>query len=149
MDVFKLQRMNSLAAEFKKHNFANSSEDAFRQAEQVFEVREAPQVSESPQVVVQQKVDSLAERRFEIILEQNNRKYEQELSLLRSALNTLANELENLKSELRRLHEQAPPKIKEQQVPLKTEPKEDHPRQGKFQPSDVDIQKMFYFGTKR
>lgn len=149
MDVFKLQRMNNLAAELRKHNMASSSEDAYQQAEQVFDERQAPQVSEETQVVVEQKVDHLAERRFELVLEQNNRKYEQELGLLRSALNTLANELENLKSELRRLHEQAPPKPKEQQTPLKTEPKEDHPRQGKFAPGDVDIQKMFYFGTKR
>ncbi len=148
MDVFKLQRMNSLAAELKKHNFASSSEDAFQQAEQIY-VEKAPEVSVEPQVVVQQKSDPLAERRVELLLEQNNRKYEQELGLLRSAVNTLANELENLKSELRKVHEQAPPKPKEQQVPLKTEPKQDHPRQGKFQPNDVDIQKMFYFGTKR
>ncbi len=149
MDVFKLQRMNSLAAELKKHNFAQSSEDAYQQAEQVYVDKEPSVVSVEPQVVVQQKVDPLAERRVELILEQNNRKYEQELGLLRSAVNTLANELEMLKSELRKFHEQAPPKPKEQQVPLKTEPKEDHPRQGKFQPNDVDIQKMFYFGTKR
>jgi hypothetical protein len=149
MDVFKLQRMNSLAAELKKHNFASSSEDAFQQAEQVYADKAVSEISAEPQVVVQQKSDPLAERRVELILEQNNRKYEQELGLLRSAVNTLANELESLKSELRKVHEQAPPKIKEQQVPLKTEPKEDHPRQGKFQPSDVDIQKMFYFGAKR
>ena len=148
MDVFKLQRMNSLAAELKKHNFASSSEDAFQQAEQVYVEKEVSEISAEPQVVVQQKSDPLAERRVELILEQNNRKYEQELGLLRSAVNTLANELENLKSELRRLHVEQP-KPKEQQVPLKTEPKEDHPRQGKFQPNDVDIQKMFYFGTKR
>jgi len=149
MDVFKLQKMNSLAAELKKHNFASSSEDAFQQAEQIYVDKEVSEISAEPQVVVQQKSDPLAERRVELILEQNNRKYEQELGLLRSAVNTLANELENLKSELRKVHEQAPPKPKEQQAPLKTEPKQDHPRQGKFQPNDVDIQKMFYFGTKR
>ncbi len=148
MDVFKLQKMNNLAAELKKHNFANSSEDAYQQAEQVYAEKEPSVVSDEPQIVVQQKTDTLAERRFEMILEQNNRKYEQELGLLRSALNTLANELESVKSHLRKLHEQSP-QPKEQQVPLKTEPKEDHPRQGKFTSNDVDIQKMFYFGTKR
>jgi len=147
MDVFQLQRVNSLAAELKKHNFAVSSEDAFQQAEQVYaEVKEQP--ADAPQVLVEQKADPLAERRFELILEQNNKKYEQEIGLLRSALNTLAQQLDSLKSELHKLHEQSP-KPKEQQVPLKTEPKEDHPRQGKFTSNDVDIQKMFYFGAKR
>jgi len=146
MDVFKLQRMNSLAAELKKHNFASSSQDAFQQAEQIFTEKEAV-VSDEPQLVIQQKADPLAERRFELILEQNNRKYEQELGLLRSAVNSLAMQLEGLKSELMKIHEA--PRPKEQQVPLKTEPKEEHPRQGKFTSSDVDIQKMFYCGTKR
>ena len=145
MDVFKLQKINSLASELKKHNFADSSDSAFQQAEQVFD--ESPQqvVEEKPMVV--QKVDALSERRFEMLLEQNNKRYEQEISLLRSALGTLANEIEGLKSELRKLSEQAP-KQKERQEPLKTEVKEEHPRQGKFTPSDVDIQKMFYYGKK-
>jgi len=147
MDVFKLQRVNSLAAELKKHNFAVSSEDAFQQAEQVYAEEKEQPVSDASQVLVEQKADPLAERRFELILEQNNKKYEQEIGLLRSALNALAQQLESLKSELHKLHES--PKPKEQQVPLKTEPKEDHPRQGKFTSNDVDIQKMFYFGAKR
>jgi parvulin-like peptidyl-prolyl isomerase len=146
MDVFKLQKINALASDLKKHNFAVSSEDAFQQAEQVY-VEQAPPLSEDAPVIVEKKVDNLAERRFELILEQNNRKYEQELGLLRSALNSLAVELESLKSELRKVHVE-PLKQKEHQAPLKTEPKEDHPRQGKFSPSDVDIQKMFYFGNK-
>jgi len=146
MDVFQLQRVNSLAAELKKHNFAVSSEDAFQQAEQVYaEVKEQP--ADAPQVLVEQKVDTLAERRFELILEQNNKKYEQEIGLLRSALNSLAQQLDSLKSELHKLHES--PKPREKQEPLKTEVKEDHPRQGKFTSNDVDIQKMFYFGAKR
>ncbi len=146
MDVFKLQRVNSLAAELRKHNFANSSDDAMQQAEQVYMEKEPQVVSDVPQVVVQ-KADLLAERRFELILEQNNKKYEQELGLLRSAVNSLAQQLESLKLELFKLHES--PKPKEVQAPLKTEPKEDHPRQGKFCSADVDIQKMFYFGAKR
>jgi membrane-bound lytic murein transglycosylase MltF len=148
MDVFKLQKINALASDLKKHNFAVSSEDAYQQAEQVFAEQEAPVVAEVQHVVVQ-KVDSLAERRFELILEQNNKKYVQEIHLLRSALGSLAQELESVKSEIRRLHEQAPSKPKEKQEPLKTEVKEDHPRQGKFTSADVDIQKMFYFGAKR
>ncbi|MBW2970187.1 hypothetical protein KY309_03150 [Candidatus Woesearchaeota archaeon] len=146
MDVFKLQRINSLASDLRKHNFAGSSEDAFQQAEQVFEEKQQGAVEEAAPVV--QKSNGLAERRFELLLEQNNKKYVEEFQVLRSALNSLAQELESLKSELRKLSEQAPPKPKERQEPLKTEVKEDHPRQGKFNPSDVDIQKMFYFGKK-
>ena len=148
MDVFKLQKINNLASELRKHNIADSSDSAFQQAEQVFEPSVQQVVIEEKPAVVQ-RVDVLAERKFEMLLEQNNKKYEQEISLLRSAVGTLANELECLKSELRKLSEQAPPKPKERQEPLKTEVKEEHPRQGKFTSTDVDIQKMFYFGAKK
>lgn len=146
MDVFKVQKINNLASDLKRHNFAASSEDAFQQAEQIFqENAEESVVIEQP---VEQKSDNLSGKRTELLLEMNNKKYEQEFSLLRSALNSLAQEIEILKAELRRLSEQAPPKPKERQEPLKTETKEEHPRQGKFVPGDVDIQKMFYFGKK-
>lgn len=147
MDVDKLQRINALASELRKHNFALSSDDAYRQAEQVYEEGSQAQVQtiHEPAPV---KEDALAERKIQLILDMNNKKFLQEFDLLRSALNTLANELEAVKSEMRKFSEQAPPKPKERQEPLKTEPKEDHPRQGKFTSSDVDIQKMFYFGTK-
>ncbi len=147
MDVFKLQKINNLAKELRNHNFASSSDSAFQQAEQVFEEGQQVVIEEKPAVV--QRVDALSERRFEMLLEQNNKRCEQEISLLRSALGSLANELECLKSELRKLSEQAPPKPKDRQEPLKTEVKEEHPRQGKFTSSDVDIQKMFYFGSKK
>lgn len=147
MDVDKLQRINALASELRKHNFALSNDEAYKQAEQVYEEGEQVQVQtmREPAPV---KEDALAERKIQLILDMNNKRFLQEFDLLRSALNTLANELEAVKSEMRKLSEQAPPKPKERQEPLKTEAKEDHPRQGKFTPSDVDIQKMFYFGTK-
>jgi len=142
MDVVKLQKLNSLASELRKHNFASSSDDAFKQAEQVYEQSEKTIRVESP--VVERKTDSLSEHRFELLLEQQRLKYEQELGLLRSALGVLSNEFEVLKSEVRKFSEV--PKVKERQEPLKTEPKVAHPRQGDFKPGDIDIQKMFYCG---
>ena len=82
------------------------------------------------------------------MLEMNSKKNSQELDLLRSAVGRLAHELESLKGELKRLLEEAPPRQKEKQQPLKTETKEAHPRQGNFTPDDVSIEKMFYFGNK-
>lgn len=148
MDVFKLQKINNLASDLRKHNFASSSEDAYQQAEQVFDEGQSGQVVSEEPVRQVERVDRLAERRFELLLEQNSKKYEQEILMLRSAVNTLHSEIESLKTSLHKLSEQAPPRPKEKQEPLKTEVKEEHPRQGKFQPSDVDIQKMFYFGKK-
>ena len=149
MDVVKLQKMNALASELRKHNFASSSDDAFHQAEEVIEHKPVQEESHSVVAPKVEKHDALYEKRFELLLEQQRSKYEQELGLLRSALGVLSKEVEGLKVSLSKVHEQAPPKPKESQKPLKTEVKEDHPRQGKFSPSDVDIQKMFYFGNKK
>ncbi len=148
MDVLNIQRMNALASELRKHNFASSSDDAFQQAQRVYQESDVQQVVVEEKPVVVPKANPLEEKKVELLLEMNNRKYDNELGLLRSAVNSLAQEIEGLKAELRKLSEVAPPRPKERQEPLKTEPKELHPRQGNFQPSDVDIQKMFYFGTK-
>lgn len=145
MDVDKIQRINALTSELRKHNFATSSEDAFQQAEQLYEDSEQVVVEEKQPVAEQ--TTHLEERKAELLIQMNNKKYEQEFSLLRSALNTLAQELETVKTELRKFSEQNP-RPKEKQAELKTETKEAHPRQGNFTPQDVDIQKMFYFGKK-
>lgn len=149
MDVLKLQKMNALASELRKHNFASSSDDAFQQAEQVIENKPVQEESHSIFVPKVERHDALIERRFELLLEQQRMKYEQELGLLRSALGVLSREVEGLKASISKVQVQVPPKPKEAQQPLKTEVKEDHPRQGKFSPGDVDIQKMFYFGNKK
>lgn len=159
MNVDNLQKINALASELRKYNFADSSEDAFRQAEQTLNQGERSQtqaavVSESQPVQkpvqepVQQPQDGLVQRQVEILLEQHGRKQQQEVALLRAAVNQLSAELSALKGQLEKLSVQAPPKPKEKQVELPKEAKEDHPRQGKFTSNDVDIQKMFYFGNK-
>ena len=146
MDIFKTQKINALASELKKHNFADSSEDAFQQAEQVLKESPVQQAAVEEKPVSSVSSDHLAETKLKLMLDMNNKKYSQEISLLRSALGTLAQEVEGLKSQLVKLSEQVP---KEKQVPLKTEPKVPHPRQGNVTPDDVDLRKMFYFGTKK
>ncbi|HLC32758.1 MAG TPA: hypothetical protein VJJ82_02950 [Candidatus Nanoarchaeia archaeon] len=149
MDVDKLQRINALASELRKHNFALSSDEAFEQAEQVYEGGNGTQVIVEQKPMQLQNADALSMRRFEMMLEQNNKKYEQEFATYRNAINMLAAQLELLKAELTKASVVAQERPKEKQAELKTEVKEAHPRQGNFQPSDVDIQKMFYFGAKR
>jgi len=151
MDVEKLQRINALASELRKHNFALSSDEAYQQAEQVYEGGTGTQVLvEQKPMITSQNQDALSLRRFEMMLEQNNKRYEAEFATYRNAINMLANQLELLKAELVKSNvERNAERPKEKQAELKTEVKEAHPRQGNFQPSDVDMQKMFYFGAKR
>ena len=165
MDAMKLQKINALASELRKHNFAMSSEDAFKQAETVYDgnVSGGPQVlvmEQHPAFTTQQPTpaaapaDEMTSRKIELLIENHSKKYEEEFSVLRSAINQLIGELNSIKSHLAKGTQSSASTDenrthKEKQAELKTETKEDHPRQGKFQPADVDIQKMFYFGAKR
>lgn len=147
MNIEEVQRMNAMASELRKHNFASSSDDAFQQAKQMFVPQQEQTVVPKPKLIEENNV--LLEKKFELIVQMNNKKYEQEISLLRSAFTALANEFEVLRAQLSKVQEQAPQKPKERQEPLKTEAKESHPRQGNFTSADVNIQKMFYFGNKK
>lgn len=148
MNVDQLQKINALANEFKKHNFAQSNEDAYKQAESVYDPSKRPKTEskteEQPQSM---KLDSgLMEKKIEYLLEMNNKRFEKEINILKDALNELNQELQELKKMPR-------PEVKTEkkpvQQPLKTETKEPHPKRGDYTSTDVDIQKMFYFGTKR
>ena len=145
MDVEKLQKINALANELKKHNFAAGNDEAFKQAESVYD----PKQQEKKPMQTTKIEDSLSEKRFEIMLQMNNKRYDNEISMLKSALRQLAEEFTQMKQKIheRPAQRQEPPKPVQKE--LKTEPKQDHPKQGKFTSDDVDIQKMFYFGTKR
>lgn len=153
MNFNDVQKMNALASELRKNNFAGSSVDAFQQAQDIVKVRHElnSQGLISREHSAVQDPAALFEKRFQLILDMNNKKYEQEFALLRSALNQLSSELSSVRSELQKARSVVSevPKQKEVQQPLKTEVKESHPRQGNFTSSDVDIQKMFYFGSKR
>lgn len=138
-----------MASELRKFNMAESSDDAVKQAQSYFLEGERPRAVQSAPIISH---SSLEERRTELLLEIQDKKYQQELSLLRSAINHLASELTQIKIELKRTTEQSKileqSKQKERQEILQTQVKEDHPRQGKFTSADVDIQKLFYFGNK-
>lgn len=165
MDAMKLQKINALASELRKHNFAMSSEDAFKQAETVYDNNSSggAQVlvmEQHPAFTTQQQqapaappADEMTSRKIELLIENHSKKYEEEFSVLRGAINQLIGELNSVKAHLAKAtvvsSSDDSGKHKEKQAELKTETKEDHPRQGKFQPADVDIQKMFYFGAKR
>src|ERR1041385_3670104 len=104
MDVDRLQRINALAGELKKRNFAMSSDDAYRQAEQVYDGTS----NDSQAIIIehaappQPKEDPLATRKIELMLEMATKKYEGELSAMRNAINMLAQEIELLKGEMRK-----------------------------------------------
>ncbi|MEM4247448.1 MAG: hypothetical protein QXR48_02875 [Candidatus Woesearchaeota archaeon] len=151
MDVEKLRKINMLSSELKKHGMAESSQDAYTQAQEIIQVipkDNARATQESVIVETAPAHDPLAAKQFQIELEKLQKVFSDELDILRNAMNQLITEVNALREDLNKI-QSAQPKQKEKQVELKTEPKVAHPRQGDWKPGDVDIQKMFYYGTKK
>jgi len=177
MDVEKLMKMNAMVKELQKHNCASSREDAVRQAEGIYNPSgEVAIDNSSSELVVEQKIQApvsisasapaqtvaatggfgaLEQRRFEMLLESNNKRYDEKISALTNEIlslrSQLASQVDGLKMELRNLIDNKAQKIvhvvEETQKVLKTEPKVAHPRQGNFTSDDVSIDKFFYFGA--
>lgn len=209
VELDKLQKINQLASELKKHNFATTNDDAAKLAEEFYKEKTPSQ----EQLSVKERAEKLAEefynkrdglmskkyeeeaestieikekteqrnpdiserethekkengmdnmllRKFELLIEMQDKKINQELDYLRSTINFMKARMENLNKEVETLRGKAissPIQFerkedqKEVQSNLKKENKEepkDSPRSGKYSSKDVDIQKMFYFGKK-
>jgi len=151
MDIEQLRKINQLSSELKRHGMVNSSTDAYEQAQQIVTITPKKAVSNQETVLVEAapSADPLVSRQFQVELDRIQKTVNEELDVLRSAMNQIIAEVNALRDDLSKAQAAQPPKQKEKQVELKTEVKVPHPRQGNFQPGDVDIQKMFYFGTKK
>ena len=177
MDVEKLMKMNAMVKELQKHNCASSKEDAVRQAEGLYNPSGEVAVDNySSELAVEQKIQApvsisasapaqpatatsgfgaLEQRRFEMLLESNNKRYDEKIlgmsGEIMSLRSQLSSQIDSLKIELRNLVDNKAQKIvhvtEETQKVLKTEPKATHPRQGNFTSDDVSIEKFFYCGA--
>ena len=169
-DVEKMKKLNDLAKELQKHNFADDSQEAYKFAEKIYAEKASdifgssiPEASQTePEVqaesvrVETQKEDSsnneLLERKYQLILEMNNKRFNEELISLKQQVQDVNSEIERLRLVVRRLEEQGmtQKQVERQEtiniVDKKEVPKESNPRQGDFKSSDVPIEKSFYFG---
>ncbi len=152
MDLDQLQKINSLSHELKKHKMAGTSEDAYTQAQQIIQViprQHAQEQQESVTIETAPAPNQIESRQFQIEMERMQKAFAEEMDVMRTAMNQLIAEVNSLRGELGKVQSAQPPKQKEKQAELKTEAKVSHPRQGDWKPGDVDIQKMFYYGTKK
>jgi len=149
MDVEKLQKINALANELKKHNFAQDNDEAVAQAEGVYgqKGQQKEQKEQEPSIVIDKMDDGLIEQKFQMLLQMHLQKYEQELQNVKQKLGQVSAELEQLKTTRVQAPKEQP--VKEKQKELQTKPTESHPKRGNYTSADVDVQKMFYFGNKR
>ena len=155
MNVNDVAKMNQLMKELQKHGIAQSAPDAFEQAQEIVgEQKKVVTIDEEGVQVETATVSggALIESRVNLLLDMHNKKIESQFLTMRDTLSALAMEIEKLKFELKKFSDTKAHKVvqvvQETQKSLKTEEKVAHPRQGNYQPGDVAIDKMFYFGHK-
>lgn len=178
MDLEKIRKINELTKTLQKHNFATSSLEAVDSASHIY--NESTQLQEEanpqPQIAVEQPIaenNTLLEKRYQMILEMNTKKFEQEIYSLKEQISTLSSQIMGLRAEMMRISSQTKPaevKVESQNNQKEesnqetqtqsektennnannsnSEQKKEHPRQGAFTSQDVPIEKFFYFGRK-
>lgn len=153
MDIEALRRINELTKSLQEHGISKSSQDALEQAETILQPLQEKHKTTTATETQQTNNEALLERKYNLILEMNNKKFENAITTLQNNVNELTQEITRLKAELRNITTKNTPEIvvkKEEPVQKSEEPqqKETHPRQGSFAPGDISIEKMFYYGHK-
>jgi len=161
MDVEKIQKMNNLALDLMKQGLAENREDAFAQAEKIYQgdseelnsikerMKESePQDDDQPQ-------EELSQDKIKDILAQNTKFLVKTITEFRGKIDLLEKELKEIKSKIAYNNIPSAGEIltKETNKNLdnldhnKDVPK-NHPRYGSFADTDVSIEKFFYMGNK-
>jgi hypothetical protein len=156
-DIGKIQKINEMSANLKKHGFASSSEEAAKEAEKYFkeEIAKAEEGAE--------KMDSdigKIERNLEVFKNFTSK----EIEALKDDLHSVVEKMNEIVKFINRIEAQKkapidvpeeqekmpkPPTRKQKQATLKNpDPKPKNERVGDLKPGDVSIEDTFYFGTK-
>jgi len=147
MDVDKLRKINNLCMEIRKHNKNIGTDEAFRQAEAIVKEESVHTIITSPGEAP--KTINSFDNEYTIQLERQNRRLTEELENLRTQVSSLKQQVVEVKRSAPIMIQQPVEQAQgEQQAMLKTQTQEPHPRQGNWKPSDVSIEKIFYFGNK-
>ncbi len=142
MDIEELKKINNLTVQLKKHGIP--ADDAFKQAESLFKESKEDFSSAAVETNTSNQ-EYLLEKKFSLMLDMNNKKFQEAIDILSGSINALSQELAIIRNELAEARK-AKPVQKEKQEELPKQ--ESHPKQGQFSSSDVSIEKMFYFGKK-
>ena len=168
MDIDMMIRINALAKELVQKGVAGSSEEGAKMAQQMLQktaVEEKPiarTYSTASEAQPQPKeagqpMRSDALEQYEILLERLGRKFEREMNELKGQLQNVHTELSQIRMKLQAAPKapQPHPAPREARVEMperageRREEKKPAEAQAKpFVPSDVSIEKMFYFGKK-
>lgn len=170
MDQYeRMRRLNELTKELKQRGFADSSFDAIDQARQIYgddELSEHVKHGLTKNQDFEKTINGEEIKMSEADVININKKIDQmnkNVDMLTDKLNEIIKAINDMDSRITAL-KNAPPRVVERQVErreeshheeAKQEPAAEKPkgeyneRVGNFQSSDVQIEKMFYYGTKK
>jgi hypothetical protein len=125
MDIERLKKINDLAIELKKHNLAQTSDEAAKLAEEFYKQNSEEKTEEQKKPKIEEKEneiktkeqqtgkkpeqedkiisDSLTEKKIELMFEIQEKKVMQDLEYVRSTVNFLKNRMELLNEEVEKL----------------------------------------------
>lgn len=152
MDLEALRKINALTGALRSGT-GITSEEAFKQAENILQPLNEEKIMKETEETKTTTNTELLERKYQLMLDMNNKKFEQTIVILQQQISSLNTELNKLKTQIdtQPQHVHPPePKITQptQQPNIQEQKKDQHPRQGGFAPGDISIEKMFYFGKK-
>lgn len=170
MDIEKLRKINQLSKELKKHGMA--VEDAIEQASESVHEDEIKEFLHKSKEEIQSIKNPSSTEQYIIMLERNNRKIMDEVQKVKEEVAKIMNEFATIKKQLdeqpkfienQTISDTSQYKKVEKQTQLKSKTKQNqdsanlqtsskkktNPRHGDYNPDDVSIEKMFYFGNKK
>jgi hypothetical protein len=160
ISIEHIQKINNLVQELLKKGVAETREDAVRMAESYLNkkiVSEQQKKTETNDKAPEKDIDY-----YMNIFERTKDYMQKELRNFRQALEAIAKEIGHLKKEISDLKTRGEARsaknseldgknVKEaagQKKLAEEKDKEFHPKQGRFNPNDVSVEKMFYYGNK-
>ncbi|MBW2968892.1 hypothetical protein KY304_01735 [Candidatus Woesearchaeota archaeon] len=159
MNVEKLKKVNQLSKEFKKYGMA--MEDAIKEAGSTVNEKEVKEFLDKSSEEMKSSKNPSSTEQYILMLERNNRKIMEEVKKVKEEVTKILKEFEEMKTKLseqqkqqieqpqkHKIKKEKQSQLKKEQPTKKTTRKKSNPRQGEYNPEDVSIEKMFYFGKK-
>lgn len=167
MEVEKIRKMGELSKELRKHGFAESSDDALKQTEQIYkenylgeEIMQAkpPEIAEAQREAQEQTQENQTQAPTtestspQLLTEHIERieKVEKDVLRIFEKMNEIIKTINLFEEKFDKIQvagAEEKPKETQTKIP-EPEKKTESPRSGDYKPKDVEIDKIFYYGNK-
>lgn len=160
-DIEKLKKIAAMSAELKKHGIAADSQDALKQAEEVYQEKTPGQFDAVPTQSTEESAPAPAEgvnsqelQRLQNSVNERLNHVEKDVSSIIEKMNEMIKVVNRLEARMESGGVPELPKEKQTTIAAPSQPaapakkEEGHARSGSYGPGDVQIDKIFYYGNR-